>query len=762
MPSIPKTLEIAIENHRVGRLRQAEGGYREILAQNPNHVLALDLLSQLEYQFGRPDSAAELIARAIQIEPGNPNFHANLGVFLIGAGKSNDAIAALRRAIALRADFPQALNNLGNALLAEKQTDQAVDALRQAIALAPDYVQAYSNLGNALKENGQLDEAIAAYRQAISLRPDYGQLHYNLANALKEQNRFEPAISEYQKSIELNPDFADAPNNLGNALRAVGRMEEAIAAYRRAIAVRGDFAEAYANLGETLRQMGRRDDAMEALNRALEIDPNSALVLNNLGTVLREKGQLIEAASSLTKSLAVQPDQAEALTNLANVLKDQGLIDQAIENYRKALVHQHRADVGDNLIFSLQYDPKSDAALLWGEHQRWAEEYAAPLAREILPHLNNRDPGRRLRIGFVSPDFRSHPVGFFLEGPLACLDPASVEIFCYADLPRSDATTARLQKAAAQWRDVTHQPDERVAAQIREDQIDILIDLAGHTAGNRLLIFARKPAPIQITYLGYPNTTGLKTIDYRITDAFADPPGLTERFHSEQLLRLPETFLCYAPADSITPTPPAPMPALSAGHVTFGSFNALPKINADVVALWSQALLNTPRSRMVIKCHGSDDPAVRKRLLDWFAGSGVTEDRVALLSATPSHAEHLRLYNTIDLALDTFPYHGTTTTCEAMLMGVPVVSLAGNRHLSRVGVSILSNAGQAELIGENPGRYVQIAVDLANDLPRLAALRSTLVDRVRSSPLMDPARFARNLEGALRTVWRRWAQGQGD
>ena len=362
-------------------------------------------------------------------------------------------------------------------------------------------------------------------------------------------------------------------------------------------------------------------------------------------------------------------------------------------------------------------------------------------------------PPRRLRLGYVSPDFVHHAVSYFFEPVLTARDPAAFEVFCYSDAPVADAVTQRLRAASDGWRDIAGLSDERVAELVRADRIDILVDLAGHTARNRLLVFARKPAPVQVTWLGYPNTTGLAAIDFRLTEAVSDPLGLTEAWHSEELVRLPGTFSCYAPPPESPPV--NALPALAAGQVTFGCFNNLAKVTPPALALWARVLREVAGSRLFLKSPGLADLETVARLREEFALHGIPADRLEFSGAELSVAAHLSLYHRVDVALDTFPYNGTTTTCEALWMGVPVVTLAGATHVSRVGASLLTHLGAPEWIGDAPEAYVARCRGLAADLPRLAVLRSGLRERMRGSPLCDAAGFTRGLEDALRAIWRR-------
>jgi predicted O-linked N-acetylglucosamine transferase (SPINDLY family) len=402
----------------------------------------------------------------------------------------------------------------------------------------------------------------------------------------------------------------------------------------------------------------------------------------------------------------------------------------------------------------MNYHPGMEASAIAEEHRRWNQVHAEPLRPFILPHTNERSPSRRLRIGYVSPDFRAHSVAYFLEGLLEHHDHSQVEVFCYAEVANPDAVTARMEQLAGHWRRITGMPDAEVAELIRHDGIDILVDLAGHTANRRLLVFARKPAPVQVTWLGYPNTTGLDTIDYRLTDHFADPPGSTEHLHSEQLIRLPQSAWCYRPLEN--PPPVSAPPVHDTGHITFGCFNAMPKINRPLLELWSGILLAVPGSRLLLKNASLGETSMQHQLWKQLQEMGIGPERVEMVGCVPDLSGHLGMYGRVDIALDTFPYHGTTTTCEALWMGVPVVTLAGKTHVSRVGASLLSNLGHQEWIASIPEEYVKIAVELAKDLPRLTALRSTLRERMQASPLMDAAGFARDIEAAYRKIWRTW------
>jgi predicted O-linked N-acetylglucosamine transferase (SPINDLY family) len=674
------------------------------------------------------------------------------------SGQLRQAEAIYRQILAQKPRHAGAMYCLGLIALVSGRSDVAVDLIRQAVALSPKNPDAYNNLGLALMGIGQIDEAIAGYRRAITLNPNFPLPYNNLGIALEQKGQGEEAVAAFRKAIALKPDFPEAYNNLGNALRARGQLDEALPCFRRAIAIKPDYPQAHMNLGNTLGATGHLEEAIAACRQAIALMPNYPEAYSNLGVALAHKGELDEAIAAYRRAIELNPNLAAAYDDLGNVLKDMGQQDQSFTAYRQAIALAPNHQAHSNLLYALHFQPGGDAQAIASEHFSWNRQHAEPCKRFIPSHANDRNPERPLRIGYVSADLHEHSVAFFLESLLAHHDAGAVETFCYADVVRPDQTTARLERFSNQWRNIVGHNDADVARKVQEDGIDILIDLSGHTARNRLLVFARKPAPVQATYLGYPDTTGLTAMDYRLTDAYADPPGTTESLHSERLVRLPDAFLCYRPSEA-APTP-GPVPSLVAERVTFGSFNAMGKLNAPLAEMWARILNEVPDSRLILKSRGLANAGVRQHLLQYFADNQIDPNRIELIDRIASEADHLRLYSRIDVALDTFPYHGTTTSCEAMWMGVPVVSLAGKTHVSRVGVSLLTNVGMAELIADTPQSYVQLASELAQDRARLSRLRSELRQRMQQSPLMDAPRFARNVEAAYRQMWRRWCEGE--
>lgn len=556
-------------------------------------------------------------------------------------------------------------------------------------------------------------------RQALALDPKLPAAHLNLGMALRNQNRYAEACQSFRRATELKAAYSEAVDALAHVYIALYDWPAAAQVLREIVTIWPSKAEMHNNLGTVYQAMGRIEDAIAAYEAALKINPRLAGTLNSLGSVHLGKGDF---------------EQAEGC-------------------YRQCLA----ADAGDlrarsNLLMLLNYLPGADAASVFEEHLEWgrAARSRIPLMAQEAPEKLEAGASRRLRVGYVSSDFREHSVASFVEPVLLHHDRSRFEVCCYSDLPRPDDTTERIKATADLWRDIHKLSDAETARLIREDRIDILVDLAGHTGNNRLGIFAARPAPLQVTYLGYPNTTGLDTIDYRITDEVADPAG-EEAWFSEKLLRVEGCFLTYRPDPGAPDV--APLPALANGHVTFGSFNNFSKINPQVLRLWADVLEQVPGSRLLLKCPALTDAGVQARVRADFDALGISAERLELLGHTRTRAEHLALYARVDIALDTFPYNGTTTTCEALWMGVPVVSIEGRHHSGRVGATLLRAAGLADWLAGSPGAFVAIARDRAADTAELARLRGSLRERLQTSRLCDAAAFTRSLEAGLIEAW---------
>ena len=635
---------------------------------------------------------------------------------------------------------------------------------REALRIDPEHGEALHLLGLLAGQGGHLQAAVELLRHAVQRTPGNAGLHNNLGEMLRQLGRLREAIDAYRRAIMLDPALSAAYANAADALRAEADRVERLGQSKPARELRL-MASKY--LGELGISYGRRlvfDKAEEAFRASLSLDAKNVPALVNLGAVLAKTGRLGEGESALRRAIALEPSRGEGHAALAYLLLDRGSHEAGMAALRKA----------QRLLGGNAGDPLAHAALyylcfrgdvtpeeLFAAHRQWGLDYVASLrqaGRDRPPAFaNDRDPERRLRVGYLSADLRKHSVSYFLEPLLEAHDPSAMEVFCYADVAVPDPVTRRVQGLASHWRPVAGLDDAAIQRQIRADAIDVLVELGGHTGGSRLTVLAPKPAPVTVAWLGYPATTGLPTVDCRITDDVADPEGEADRLHTERLIRLPGGFLCYRPEGEAPEV--APLPALGRGFVTFGSFNNPGKLTAETIRAWSRILAAVPGSRLLLKGTQLADPATAARFRELFAAGGIAAERLDIRPRATAPAEHLAMYGEVDIGLDPFPYNGTTTTCEAFWMGVPTVTLRGDRHAARVGASLLTRLGLEDLIADSVDAYVAAAAALAADLPRLAALRSGLRGRLLASPLMDRAGFARQFEAALRQAWRRWCAG---
>jgi protein O-GlcNAc transferase len=617
---------------------------------------------------------------------------------------------------------------------------------RQMLAQNPTYAEALHLLGVLTYQQGKPEAAVGFYRQALAAKPTHTAAHYNLGVALRDLNRVDEAVASFRQALVQNPNFAEAHNNLGALLAGGGQYEQAIAHYQQAISLKPNYREALINLGHALLEVQSPAAAIAAYQEAIALNPALPVPHLPFGLAFLQNDQPDEAIEQFQRALVLAPDMSPLHTHLGNAFKARGELAEALAAYRRA-IELDPADPAprDNFLYTLYFHPAYDAAAILNEHLMWNERFAAPAVRSVPAQPNDRSPGRPLRVGYVSADFRDHVVGRNILPLLRNHDRSQFHIACYSNSVRDDKLTAQFQACADQWHSIAQLSADRVAALIRQDQIDILVDLALHMSGNRLAVFAQKPAPIQITFAGYPGTTGLRAIDYRLTDPYLDPWGM-DSFYSEKVLRLADSFWCYDPL--ATEPNVNELPALkSGGGITFACLNNFCKITEPMLALWSRVLQAVPASRLhLLTPRGS----ARTRLI---AALKIDPARITFFDRR-SRVAYLALYHHIDICLDTLPYNGHTTSLDAYWMGVPVVTLAGQTVVSRAGLSQLTNLGLPELAATTPDQFVQIATALANDLPRLANLRATLRDRMKSSPLMNAPLFARNIESAYRTAWR--------
>lgn len=777
----------------LNRPADAVASLERAISLKPDHPFARMNLALAMRALGQTARAIEQLQAHVRIHPNDASGHHHLGTILADEMRSEEAIEPLRRAMELNANCPETVNNLGNALQTLQRPAEALQHYIRALELKPNYPDAASNLGSAMQALGKFEDAELWYREALRLEPGFFHARGNLANLYAAKRQYEQAVELFYELVTENPSSYQTWNNLGNALQELGRYDEALAAFRKSLDIRPDYLYVYNNIGNTLRKQGRGEEALQQYAYALEKDPKFVEALNNTAVTLLDLGRGMEAVPYFEKAIALRPNYADPLINLANfwrdhggleraitslkralelepqnpfvwnnlgcALGDQGVVIDAIACYRKTLQFMpENAAAHSNLLLNLHYLPGYAPDYVFAQHREFARIHEEPLKRLRQRHDNTRDPDRRLRIGYSSSDFRRHSVAFFLEPILERHSRAEFELFCYSDVMRPDSLTEKFfQLSGGNWRDIRGYNHESFANQVRADKIDILIDTGGHTANSRLLSFALKPAPVQVTWLGYPDTTGMDAMDYRITEGISDPPGVADSFHTERLVRLADTFLCFRPSSG---SPQVATPPASLGQpFTFGSFNNMAKISAETIRLWSEILRCAPGTRLSIKNKALSEAPTRDRLLGQFAEHGIGPERIVMSGLIVSLEGHLAAYNGIDLALDTFPYHGTTTTCEALWMGVPVLTLLGATHMSRVGAMLLKMVNQEQFIVNSATEYVQMAATFAANWREMALPRTALRQRLQRSPLMDEEGFTRRLEQAFRQMWREWCVG---
>lgn len=716
MATIKDVLAAALAHHQAGRLAQAAAGYQAVLDTQPDHPDALHLLGVVHLQAGHPAEAETLIRAAIRADGSVADHYDNLGSALRALDRAEDAAAAHREAIRLRPAFAQAHYNLGNALDTLNRLEEAADAYRQAAALRPGYARARFNLGNTLTALGRLAEADDAFRAALADDPGFVEAHANRASLMLQRGRAAEAEWALRRALSLRPDHATALTNLSAALLALSATADAEEAARRAEALRPDFAEAAL----------RRGDALQKRNR------------------------LAEAARAYAKGVALRPDFAEAYANLALVRQTQGDPDGAEAGYRRALaLRPDLAEVRSNLAYLELFRPGVTLARVLEAHRGWDAVHGAPLRAEWAScPPRPAEPRHPLRVGILSGDFRRHPAGQFAVRAVEALPDFGVDLTLYANQMEADDLTDRFRAVAARWVPVADRTDAELATLIRNDRLDALIDLAGHNARGRPGVFARKPAPVQVAWSGYMATTGLAAMDALVADAHHVPEG-TERFYTERILRMPGAFIAYdPPPDAPAPGPP---PCLTGQPVTFGVLNILTKLTDEVLSTWAALLGRLPESRLLLKTKALSCPDTAAHWQGRLAAAGIAPERLILAGAT-GNREHMGWCARMDVALDPFPFAGSTTTLETLWMGVPVITLPGETFSSRHSLAFLSVAGVEGCVARDPADYVDLAAGWATAPARLAELRRTLRPRMAAGPLCDGRALAEALARSLRDL----------
>jgi protein O-GlcNAc transferase len=642
--------------------------------------------------------------------------------------------------------------HLGQSHQARGAFAEAEGYYRDAIDIRPRFHQAHASLAEVLNQQGRFAEAEAHYRRAIEIEPDLVVAHNNLALILKQQGRFVEAEASCRRVIQLSPELAVAHNNLGTVLYQQGRVMESEFSCRRAVELEPKLAEAHNNLAMALNRGGRLEESEASCRRAIELKPELAAAHSNLANVLRKLNRPGEAEASCRRALELHPDFGDAYTNLGTALMDQGRLAEAAASFRKAL--QFLPDLPDahqDFLFCLSHGGEIAPEALFNEHVHFADRFEAPLRHAWPRHRNSRDLERQLRVGFVSGDFREHSMAFFMEPVFAHLvNDAGLSLHAYSNCPVEDAVTSRLRSYIRNWNDVFPLADEMLAEKVRADGIDILVDLTGHTAHNRLLAFARKPAPIQCGWIGYLGTSGLKSIDYYLADRYFVPPGEFDRYFTEKVVYLPAV----APFQPSSDAPDVgPLPALTSGRLTLGSFSRLSKLNPRVIALWSQLLRALPESQMLIG--GMPRDGRYQVVGNWFQDEGIAVDRLHFHTRCDNRT-YLALHNQVDFCLDPFPFTGATTTSHALWMGVPTLTLMGQTVAGRLGGALLHHVGLEDFVAHSADEFVEKGVYWAGNLESLAQLRAGMRERFLQSPIGQPAVVAQGLAESFRQMWRTW------
>lgn len=763
---------ICLQMQNMGRL--AFESFAEAIRLDPQNACALTHCGILYKEECRLVEAAESYQKALKADP---SYKAaaeclsivltDLGTSLKLAGNSQEGIQKYYEAIKIDPHYAPAYYNLGVVYSEMMQYDMALGCYEKAALERPMYAEAYCNMGVIYKNRGELESAIACYERCLAVSPNFEIAKNNMAIALtdlgtkvKLEGDINQGVAYYKKALYYNWHYADAMYNLGVAYGEMLKFDMAIVFYELAFHFNPHCAEACNNLGVIYKDRDNLDKAVECYQLALSIKPNFSQSLNNLGVVYTVQGKMDAAASMIEKAIVANPTYAEAYNNLGVLYRDAGSISLAIEAYEQCLkIDPDSRNAGQNRLLAMNYIDEGADDKLFEAHRDWGRRFMR-LHQQYNSWDNRKDPERPLIIGYVSPDYFTHSVSYFIEAPLVFHDYANYKVVVYSAVVKADAKTNRFRdkvlKKGGVWRDIYGIDEKKVASMVREDSVDILVELTGHTANNKLGMMACRPAPIQVTWIGYPNTTGLPSIDYRITDSLADPPD-TRQKHVEELVRLPDCFLCYTPSPEAGPATPAP--ALSNGFITFGSFNNLAKITPKVLQVWARILCAVPNSRLVVKCKPFCCDSVRQRFLSTLEQLGLESLRVDLLPLILLNHDHMQAYALMDISLDTFPYAGTTTTCESLYMGVPCVTMGGSVHAHNVGVSLLNTVGLGHLVAKNEDEYVQLALNLASDVTALSNLRMDLRRLMSKSPLCDGSKFTLGLESSYRNVWRRYCKG---
>jgi predicted O-linked N-acetylglucosamine transferase (SPINDLY family) len=751
-PDLAAQVQSALAHQRAGRLGEAEIGYRRVLDATPDHVDALQLLGLVRSELGAQQEAIDLIERAIGLEPAAAQLHFNLAHVLERCGRAGDAIECYRTVLRLQPESP-ARFAMGEALLAAGRFREAVECYQAVAGPLRDSCEAHYGLGIAQLNAGAPDLALAPLQSAVRLAPGEAGAHTALGACLMRLERTAEAIDCFERAATLAPDLAEVHCNLGSALVTIGDFDRALPSLDAAIERNPCLPQAVYNRGLAFQRLGRAEDALADFDEAIRLDGGFAAAHSSRALALWNAGRRAEAYAACREALRLDAELSPAHVLLGNLLKDDGEASEALSCYRRALELDPAAvEPRFNLIFVSHYLEGCSPEQIFGEIGKWGARFAlAKNTSDQDAFPNSRQPERRLRVGYLSGNLRTHPGGIFLGAVLGAHDRKMFHVTCYVNSPIEDEHSERIKSTIDTWHNVFAWSDRELAEQIRSDGIDILVEMNRFTGGGRLAALAERLAPIQVSWMGGPITsTGLPTIDYVLSDAVHTPPEY-DRYFSEEIVRLRNAYAVYQ-APPYAP-PVGELPAARNGYVTFGCFNNLAKLQPGVLGAWAMILKQVPGSRMLLQSKQFGDLEPRRRIESAFAALGIDLASIDLRPGL-SHAQILALYNEVDIALDPFPYSGGVTTCEALWMGVPVICAEGSVIPVRHSVSHLRNAGLKDWIAISRDAYIDIAVELASSTRRLATTRKRLRRKVEASKLCDRVSFARELEAAYRKMWR--------
>lgn len=768
-----------------GKIAEAIAIYRRALESKPDSADAwYNLGNTLQVQ-GEVEEAMQCYRKSLKLRPNFGIAYFNLGRILQDRGNLVEAEGAYKKALKTLKKFPPVYTSLGNIAKSLGKIDEAVSYHQQSVKIDSRYAEGYYNLANIFREGKAYEAAIKSYLLSLKMRADFPEAWFGLSIAYQLSNNLLGAEGALNLALNYNPKFTDAYLSLAVLKQSQGKYSDAETVLNRGLKEqpnnykllnllgllyklqrKADLAEqvvrdllqhypedgvTYCNLGTLYNDLGNYEEAIAYLEKSIALATEKSsgyleLAHNNLAYGLVQLQRLSQAIDHCQKALEINPKNILAHLNLGWAFHAQGKIEEAIESFEKIIEIAPDYHGGySNRLHSLNYDPRQSAETIADAHFTWGKRCQF---EALIPKKHAQNP--KIRIGYLAPYFNHSVVADLLEPILLNHNQDEFEIFCYSNLFLRDNVKNNLAQLPYHWRDVYHSNDQQGAELINSDELDILVDLAGHLPHNRLPLLARKPAPIQISYLGYPSTTGLEAIDYYLTDGFADPIGLTESYYREELLRLPHSFLTFQPPENSPPV--TDLPARENKKITFGSCNPAPSFTPKAIALWSGILKSLPDSRIVLKSPSFTDRPTCDRYLTIFAHCGIDSRRVQLLDSKSDRRENWEFYSTIDIALDPFPYNGTISTCEAMWMGVPVITLAGNTHASRTGVSLLTTVGLTEFIAQDIKEYLRKALALAQNLDRLSQLRANLRQQMTSSPLCDVVAHTQAIEAVYRNV----------